>query len=145
MKALVIVLPVLLVGCGGSTPSAPTATVPTSQPPASTPSPTQPPPVAASLIELSVACQMPTIPYREGTDQCQATGIYSDKTRTLLTSGVTWQSSNVRQATVDSTGLVTSIAVEAADVSITATSQDVSGSASIHVTGCGIIVPSFCG
>jgi len=64
--------------------------------------------------------------------QFAATGTYSDGTKQILTSSVTWSSSDTSVATTDSGGLAVSAAQGA--TSIAATSGPISGSAALTVT-----------
>lgn len=66
------------------------------------------------------------------TNQFIATGTYSDGTSVVMTSGITWSSSNTSAATVNGSGLATGIASGAA--TITATSGVISGSTALAVT-----------
>jgi hypothetical protein len=66
------------------------------------------------------------------TQQFTATGTYSDGTTAPLTSTAAWQSSNTSVATVDSAGVATGVA--AGTVTITATQEGKSGSATLTVS-----------
>jgi len=66
-----------------------------------------------------------------GTEQLSATGMYSDYSSTDLTGSSTWVSSNPSIATVSATGFVTALAV--GNVTVTATSGAVSGTATLNV------------
>jgi hypothetical protein len=96
-----------------------------------------------TISSLTVSCKDSTLAYRGSTTQCTATAHYSDGSSAVPASGVTWQSSNTAAATVDSTGLVTTIALAPAKTAfITATFQGLSASFQLTLKGCGIIVPS---
>jgi hypothetical protein len=96
---------------------------------------------APELVSLTASCNPTIIWSRLGTSQCAVTGLYSNGKSVVLTSGVTWQTSDATDAPVDSSGLVTSHASSSMNVSITATFQRLSASFSLHLTGCGVIVP----
>jgi hypothetical protein len=66
------------------------------------------------------------------TRQFAATGTYSDSSTKDLTSSATWTTSNTAIATIDSAGLASM--VSAGTTTITATSESVSGSATLTVT-----------
>jgi hypothetical protein len=61
-----------------------------------------------------------------------ATGTYSDNSTQVLSSGVTWASTNTAVATIDSTGKVT--ALTKGSTTITATDGSISGSTTLTVT-----------
>ena len=65
-------------------------------------------------------------------EQLAAQGTYSDSSSQTITGQVTWQSSDVTVATVNSAGLLTSL--KAGAVTITATMSSVSGTAGVTVT-----------
>jgi uncharacterized protein YjdB len=91
--------------------------------------------VAAHLISISVTPAIPTIAL--GTTQLfTAVGNFDDGSTQWLQS-VTWSSSSLSVATVDSTGLASSVGTGLA--TITASSGSVSGTASITITGASLI------
>ena len=94
-----------------------------------------------TLSSLTVSCHDSTLLYRFTTTQCTASAHYSDGGSAAPASGVTWQSSNTSAATVDSTGLVTTVAYVGSTAFITATFQGLSASFLLTLEGCGIIVP----
>lgn len=91
--------------------------------------------VPASLVSISVTPATPSIAM--GTDQqFTATGFFDDGSTQQLTS-VTWSSSNVNVASINSSGLATSTGIGTA--TITATSGSVSGTASLTVTAATLV------
>jgi trimeric autotransporter adhesin len=94
-----------------------------------------------TLSSLTVSRDDSTLLYRFTTTQCTASAHYSDGGSAVPASGVTWQSSNTSAATVDSTGLVTTVAAGANTAFITAAFQGLSASFLLTLKGCGIIVP----
>ncbi|MCJ7494204.1 MAG: Ig-like domain-containing protein, partial [Deltaproteobacteria bacterium] len=85
---------------------------------------------SATLSSISVTPANPSIPAGVP-QQFTATGTYSDGMSYAITAQVTWSSSNISAATVDSSGLATAVA--AGGAAITATSGSISGSASLTV------------
>ncbi len=83
--------------------------------------------VAETLTSIQVSPQNATVAVG-GTTQLTATGVNSDGTPANLTN-VAWSSSSPQVATVSSTGLVTG--VSAGTTTITATAQNISGSATV--------------
>ena len=86
---------------------------------------------AATLVSIAVTPVDTSLPVGE-TEQFTATGTFSDGSTEVLTSGVTWASSDVTWATISSAGLAT--AVSPGDVTISATLGANSGSTSLTVT-----------
>src|SRR5207247_8307001 len=85
----------------------------------------------ATLVSIGVTPANPNLP--QGlTGQFTATGTYSDNSTQDLTAQVAWSSSNTGVATIDSAGLVTSVA--AGTTTITATLGLVSGNTTLTVT-----------
>ena len=83
-----------------------------------------------TLISIAVTPNNPSIVIG-ATQQFNATGTYSDNTMQDLTSMVSWTSSNTSIATISNTGLSTAAAIGTSI--ITATSGDISGSATLTV------------
>ena len=102
---VIALLAVLMAGCGGGGNS-------------STPPP-------ASLVAITVTPDSQVIAVGT-TQQFSAIGAYSDSTRRVITTSVTWNSSDVGVATIDSRGLVTAAAPGSS--TITATLESISGS-----------------
>jgi hypothetical protein len=98
--------------------------------------------VAPTLVSLAVSCDSAKLQYRYTTSQCTATAVYSNGNSVPLTTGVVWQSSDPRNAPVSSNGVVTTNAFSPTNVSISATFQNVSASFTMHLSGCGVIVPN---
>jgi hypothetical protein len=96
-----------------------------------------------TISSLTVSCNDSTLAYRFSTTRCTARAHYSDGSSAVPASGVTWQSSNTAAAIVDSTGLVTTVAIGPKTALITAAFQGLSASFQLTLKGCGIIVP-FC-
>jgi len=94
-----------------------------------------------TISSLTVSCNESVLSYRFSTTQCTATAHYSDGSSAVPASGVTWQSSNTAAAIVNSTGLVTTVAIGPKTASITAAFQGLSASFQLTLKGCGIIVP----
>jgi uncharacterized protein YjdB len=83
-----------------------------------------------NLESISVSPQSTSIPL--GTSQqFKATGAYSDGSSQDLTNSVTWNSSNLAVATINTSGLATGVATGAATIS--ASTNSVSGTASLAV------------
>jgi uncharacterized protein YjdB len=83
----------------------------------------------------SLSLSPPTAPVAiDATTQLMATGSFSDGTTKDLTTTVTWSSSAAATATVNTTGLVTGVAVGNATITATATTGQ-SATATINVTG----------
>jgi uncharacterized protein YjdB len=88
--------------------------------------------VAAHLVSITVKPSPATI--AKGTkQQFTATGSFDDGSTQLLTSGVTWSSSDTNIAVVDSTGMATGTGAGTATIS--AKSGSVTGAATLNVTG----------
>jgi uncharacterized protein YjdB len=88
--------------------------------------------VAAHLVSITVKPSPATI--AKGTkQQFTATGSFDDGSTQLLTSGVTWSSSDTNIAVVDSTGMATGTGAGTATIS--AKSGSVTGTATLNVTG----------
>ncbi|MGD0417459.1 MAG: choice-of-anchor D domain-containing protein [Terriglobales bacterium] len=87
----------------------------------------------AVLVSIAVTPNNATVPQGRFA-QFTATGTYSDGTTQNLTSTATWSSSNTAVATINSSGLATSVG--AGSATITATSGTISGSATFN-TGIG--------
>lgn len=94
-----------------------------------------------AISSLAVSCQDSTLGSRFDKTQCTATVHYSDGSSAVLAGGATWQSSNTSAAIVDSTGLVTTVAIGPQTAFISATYQGLSASFQLTLKGCGIIVP----
>jgi len=67
------------------------------------------------------------------TEQLTATGVYSDNSTQVLTSQVTWQSSDPTIAAVSESGMLTGL--KAGNVTVTATLNSLSGTADVAVSG----------
>ncbi len=91
---------------------------------------------APVLISIALTPSSPSIPAGE-TQQLAATGLYSDRTTQILTTIATWASSNTSAATVNSTGLVTTI--KQGSTTISATYTGVSGSISVTVQAAALV------
>jgi trimeric autotransporter adhesin len=93
----------------------------------------------ATLLSIAVTPTNPSIALGT-TRQFTATGTYSDNTTQDLTTAVTWNTSAASIATISnaagSKGLATSVA--AGSTTITATSGNISGTATLAVTGGGV-------
>jgi uncharacterized protein YjdB len=88
--------------------------------------------VAAHLVSITIKPSPATI--AKGTkQQFTATGSFDDGSTQLLTSGVTWSSSDTNIAVVDSTGMATGTGAGTATIS--AKSGSVTGAATLNVTG----------
>jgi uncharacterized protein YjdB len=85
---------------------------------------------SAALVSIAVTPSNATVQVPL-TQQLIATGTYSDGTTSILTDSVVWTSSDNTGATVNSGGLA--IGVGAGNVTISATSGDVSGKATLAV------------
>jgi len=83
-----------------------------------------------NLTGITVTPATPSIP-KGATEQFTATGTYSDGTSSDLTGSVTWTSSYHPVATIDSTGLLSTIA--RGTTTVTATAGSVSGSTGVTV------------
>lgn len=70
------------------------------------------------------------------TQQFTATGTYSDETTSVITTEVTWSSSNPAVATVSTTtpGLVTGVAAGTVTITATDTSENITGETNLTVT-----------
>jgi hypothetical protein len=86
----------------------------------------------AALLSITLSPSPLTLP--DGTtQQLVATGKYSDGTTQTLTAGVTWTSSNVAIATVNTSGLVTAVAATGSTL-ITAQDSNVTGTVVVQVS-----------
>jgi hypothetical protein len=86
--------------------------------------------VTVSLVSISVTPANPSVVAGGGV-VFTATGTFSDNSTSVLTSGVTWSSSNMADATVDGSGNAKALA--AGTVTIMATDGGVSGSTTLTV------------
>jgi 6-phosphogluconolactonase (cycloisomerase 2 family)/uncharacterized protein YjdB len=86
---------------------------------------------AATLVSIGVTPALPSI-VQGTTEQFVATGVYSDNSKQVLTSKVTWASSKTTVATVSAAGLATAVA--AGTSTISATLSGVSGSTTLTVS-----------
>jgi hypothetical protein len=90
---------------------------------------------AATLVSIGVTPANPSLP-KGLTEQCAATGIYTDATTQDLTATVSWSSSDTGVATISnaagSEGLAS--ATDVGPTTITATSGAISGSTTLTVT-----------
>ena len=86
---------------------------------------------SATLSSISVTPANPSMPVGVS-QQFAARGIYSDGTTHDISTQVTWSSSNTSVATVNSSGLVTTVAT--GSTTITVTSGSISGSTTLTVT-----------
>ena len=84
-----------------------------------------------TLSSITVTPETPSV-QAGSTIQMTATGTYSDGNTKTITSSVSWSSSDVGDATVSDTGLVTG--VEPGTVTLTATSGSISGATSVTIT-----------
>jgi trimeric autotransporter adhesin len=95
---------------------------------------------SATLVSITVTPINPSIA-KGTTQQFTATGTYSDSSTQNLTTAVTWSSSAAAVATISnaagSNGLATSVAV--GSTTITATSGSIAGTATLTVTGSGVL------
>ena len=87
--------------------------------------------VTNPLVSIAVTPSPVTLPVK-AQQAFTATGTYADHSTQIITSSVTWQSSNPGVAAINSAGLAVAQAV--GSVTITATSGSVSGTASLTVT-----------
>jgi Bacterial Ig-like domain (group 2) len=87
---------------------------------------------AVTLVSIAVTPTNPSVA-AGGTQQCTATGMYSDASTQNLTANVTWASSSTATATISGGGLAS--ALEAGSTTISATSGTVTGNTSLTVTG----------
>jgi len=92
----------------------------------------------ATLESIAVTPVSPSIP-ANSTIQLIATGTYSDTTTQNITSLVTWSSGTTSVATVDDSGLVSSLAVDTSV--ITATWGNISGNSTVTVTPAVALAP----
>ena len=87
--------------------------------------------VTAALVSIAVTPANPTI--AKGTaQQFTATGTYSDNSTQNITSSVTWSSTSTAVATINTTGLASTLGV--GSTTIQATSGSISGSTTLSVT-----------
>ena len=86
---------------------------------------------APTLSSIAVTSTTATVDVGS-TQQFTATGTYSDRTTSDITTQVTWSSSNRSVATVNSSGLATAVGV--GTTTITATLGSISGSTTLTVT-----------
>lgn len=122
--AIVLVVAVAVLGCGGDTTN---PTPPPAPPPAPPPPPPPPPPAAVASVTLAPGTGNLTV--RAATTLTATT---RDAAGNVLTGrAVTWSSSDTRLATVVN-GLVTGVA-SGGPVTITATSEGVTGTATLTV------------
>jgi uncharacterized protein YjdB len=84
----------------------------------------------AALASITVSPSAPSVTAGQ-TQQFSATGVYTDNSQQALSSA-TWTSSNTSVATIDNSGLATAVA--AGTTTITATSNGISGTATLTVT-----------
>lgn len=87
--------------------------------------------VTPILSSITITPLSPSITVN-ATEQFSATGVWSDGSTQDLTSQVTWASSDNSIASIDNSGLATTLA--AGSVTISATSGAISGSASLTIT-----------
>src|SRR5947199_1261731 len=85
----------------------------------------------ATLVSIAVTPANPSVP-KGSTQQFTATGTYTDNSTQNLTSTVTWTSSATSIATINSSGLASTVAQGTS--TITATSGPVNGSTTLTVT-----------
>jgi 6-phosphogluconolactonase (cycloisomerase 2 family)/urocanate hydratase len=92
---------------------------------------------AATLVSIAVTPANPTI-YVGATEQYIATGTYTDGSTQVLTSAVTWSSSNMAEATVSnasgSNGLASGTAAGSVTITANAAPGNVSGSTGLTVS-----------
>jgi hypothetical protein len=69
------------------------------------------------------------------TQQFTAYGTYEDNTRSQITSGVVWTSSDSVDVPITAQGLLTAVNVTSAAVTITGSAQGLSGTATVNVVG----------
>jgi autotransporter passenger strand-loop-strand repeat protein len=86
---------------------------------------------APTLVSIAVTPGNPSV-VAGGTSTFTATGTFSDNSTHVLTSGVTWSSSDQAAATINSSGVATALA--AGSTTIMATDSGVSGSTTLTVT-----------
>ena len=89
-----------------------------------------------SLVSISVTPADPSIPAGTG-QQFTATGTYSDESTQNLTTSVAWTSTSTSVATITTAGLATGLA--AGSTTIEATSDSITGSTGLTVTGSGLV------
>lgn len=96
------------------------------------------PVVVRAVTLVSIEVQPQTLSKPEGvTHQYQAVGHYSDGSTQDLTAQATWATDDGAKATVDSAGLVTTVAP--GDVTVSATFQGVPGTANLTVTAAQLV------
>ncbi len=95
---------------------------------------------SATLVSIQVTPPSPSVA-KGVTQQFVATGIYTDATTQILTSSVSWVSSDSGIATIESGGINTGLSSTLAtgSVTVTATLGAVSGSASLTVTAAELV------
>lgn len=96
-----------LVACGGGSTSAPNATPPAPANPVQAPAPV--PAIPANLISISITPNNPSV-VNGNSIQLSATGNYSDNSTQDLTAQAVWTTANPTIATINATGLVSTIA-----------------------------------
>jgi hypothetical protein len=90
----------------------------------------------AALVAIAVTPTNPSIS-KGLTEQFTATGTFTDGTMQILTSGVTWASSNNTAATITTTGLASALA--AGSSTIKATDGSVFGTTTLTVTAAALV------
>ncbi len=89
----------------------------------------------ANVLE-SIAIQPPSLDLGvDATQQFTAWGTYQDGTRSQITSGLVWTSSDTVDAPITAAGLVTGVNVTSAAATITGAAQGLSGTATVSVIG----------
>jgi hypothetical protein len=84
----------------------------------------------------TVTLQPPSLDIGVGVkQQFTAYGTYSDNSRSQITSGVVWTSSDSVDVPITAEGLLTGVNVTAASVTITGSAQGLSGTATVSVVG----------
>jgi len=84
----------------------------------------------------SIAIQPPSLDLGvDATQQFSAWGTYQDGSRTQITSGVVWTSSDTVDAPITSAGMVTGVSVTSSSATITGAAQGLSGTATVTVIG----------
>ena len=93
---------------------------------------------SATLVSIAVTPSNTSLAVGK-TEQFTATGTLSDNSTEILTSGVTWKSSDTTWATINSSGLAT--AVSPGPVTISATFDGITGSTGLTVTAAPVLSP----
>ncbi len=84
----------------------------------------------------TIAIQPPSLDLGvTATQQFTAWGTYQDGTRSQITSGLVWTSSDTVDAPITTAGIVTGVNVTSAAVTITGAAQGLSGTATVSVIG----------